>query len=586
MRRGTLTIALVVAGLASAAAATAPASLASARGTTNHGASSTSAVRYVVDKPVCPPAKPGVASCQAVAAVPAAASAPHAQRAVTAPQGFPRGPAGGYTPADLASAYGFNPSHGGTGQTIALIDAGNDPNLSADLAAFDSRYGIAAETAQSFRIVNQQGRSAPLPAADAGQAFEESIDVESARAVCRHCRLLLVEAGDADLDSLAQAAHTAIRLGATEVSNSYGGVEPKHVPRSALRQLQRLYTKRGVVVTASAGDQGWHGWDLANDGRHASGAPLLPAAVPTVIAVGGTSLRLTTTGHRAHETVWNNNGPADSRGTTDVTRATGGGCSRLYASRGWQRGVKGFRSTGCGKHRLVADVAATADPAHGFDIRDTFHSPSGQAWTTSGGTSLSAPIIAAMWALAGGAHGQPAAALSLYGHDKTDPKRSWFDVTRGGNGFCGGDTVEACLKAAHGNPHNTSLGVLDCGPTSKGRRSAHLGECRAGKGYDGPTGVGAPHGLRGFSPLRPTAKLRHSAATVHHATIFTAARLSDPFPAGRVVHATWQWGDGRAKGHGVATHHTYRHKGHFSVRLTVTDNYGVHVVRTRTITVK
>jgi hypothetical protein len=593
--------ALVVAAAGLLAVGTSAASLATATsataGSTSH-ASKPAAVRYVVARQVCaPPTRPGLTSCQAVAEVPASATTPNAvavtpaaaapRTATTSPGALSHGPAGGYTPADLASAYHFSPTSGGRGQTIALVDADNDPNIRTDLNAFDAQYGIPAETTSSFRVVNGNGKSSPLPANDATQAFEESIDVEAARAVCRDCRLLLVEGKNAQLSTLARAAHTAIRLGATEVSNSYGGLEPpkRDVSHGTLARLQKLYTHKGVVVTASTGDEGWHGWDVANEGVHSPGTPLLPSAISSVVAVGGTSLVLDSTGSRSSETVWNNNGPHDSRASSDPTRASGGGCSHLYSANRWERDIKGWSHTGCGKHRLATDVAAIADPAHGFDIRDTFDSPSGQSWTMSGGTSLASPIVAAMWALKGGAHHEPHPALTLYGNLRHHPRSAVYDVHSGGNGYCGGDGVTTCLRAGGLNPHNTKFGVLDCGPGKKGHPS-HPSECKAESGFDGPSGVGSPASLRLFTTLRLHAKAHHSKLKAHHTATFRASHVRDPFPGGHVVSLTWKWGHGGGKSHGTVAHHVFGHKGKTVVRLVLTDSYGISTTRKLHVKVK
>src|SRR5205814_8677290 len=109
----------------------------------------------------------------------------------------------GYGPADLRAAYRL-PAAGGTGATVAVVDAYDDPNAARDLAAYRAQFGLSAcgTGGGCFRKVNQNGAASPLPAADAGWAAEVSLDLDMVSAICPDCRILLVEAnsaGDSDL---------------------------------------------------------------------------------------------------------------------------------------------------------------------------------------------------------------------------------------------------------------------------------------------------------------------------------------------------------------------------------------------------
>jgi subtilase family serine protease len=248
------------------------------------------------------------------------------------------GPAGGLTPAQLASAYEYDPAEGGAGQTVALVDAYDDPNIEKDLATFDTNYGLPACTSANgcFTKVSQTGSTTSLPKADKeGWSVEITLDVESAHAVCESCKILLVEANESTNAALATAVDEAATLGATEISNSYGGIEEAGE--------EAAYNHPGVVITASAGDEGYYGWDELNKNKS---LPLpeklaIPAALPTVVAVGGTSLYLNENGTRNSETVWNNNGPGDEVGLREKAAmgATGGGCSTLFTSQPWQQDI-------------------------------------------------------------------------------------------------------------------------------------------------------------------------------------------------------------------------------------------------------
>jgi hypothetical protein len=522
----------------------------------------------------CPAPHAGEATCFALARHRVAASEagtpgvhPFALRTGAASSG----PAGGLTPAQLASAYGYDPSSGGSGQTVAIVDAFDDPNIEADLAAFDTEYKLAActEANKCFKKVGQTGLTTALPAADKeGWSVEISLDVEAVHATCPGCKVLLVEANSPSFTNLAEATNKAVELGATEVSNSYGGAEAK-VPAA-----EAAYNHPGVVITASTGDQGWDGWTYFNQGIVPATPPRpnIPATLPTVVSVGGTSLTLNASEKRSAETVWNGNGPNDS--SEFIEGAAGGGCSTLYTAELWQQSAPGYPAAGCAGKRLNADVSAVADPLTGFDIFDSFNCGStceairsGKSWLTIGGTSLSAPLITAMYGLAGGAKGVNYPALTLYGHLGG---AGVFDVTKGGNGYCD-DEGAACginaqvAKLAEKFPELAGV-KLDCEGTTA---------CNAAVGFDGPTGVGAPVSLGLFEPLLPTAAITLPAKTITGIPLaFGAAGSTDPYPGGTTgASYSWTFGDG-GSGSGLTPSHTYTAPGKFPVTLTVTDGYG------------
>ncbi|HEY1486809.1 MAG TPA: hypothetical protein VGF84_11950, partial [Micromonosporaceae bacterium] len=547
---------------------------AAATATPSSKAAPTGSVRYVKSVRVCPrPTTPHTMQCYAIAqravakgtpgarkvAVPAgvgvdktAAACPHADA-----HGF--GPSGlGYTPADLATAYGYNANTSRPHQVIGIVDWHNDPKVKADLNTFNACYGFPAETPKSFRVVNQNGHASPLPSQnDKGGSIEISLDVESARAVCHTCRILLVEASTPSDGDLAAAENTAARLGATEISNSFGRPEG-----GASKSSLAAFNHPGVVITASTGDDGWFGWDFADDSNedgsqnHAS----YPATDSTVVAVGGTSLAVTpATGARVAEGVWNNNGIEDNGTANGDSGATGGGCSKHFTALKAQSQVSGFNNTGCGTHRLAADVAAIADPETGLDIVDT-DAPSGFAltpagWFPIGGTSLASPVTAAMFALAGGSGGAAYPATSLYTNaalhgttvykdilpttSVTPPAPGGATETLTGNSFCNELNLSACGNnldtAAHThNPNDLAyndtgawVGLQDCSwPHTKTdvSESTDKTECNAATGYDGPSGLGTPNnGLGLFTPTAPAVTATGPAhSKLHHSGSFSA----------------------------------------------------------------
>lgn len=568
---------------------------------------------YAVPEPNCPAPAPGHRSCLSDRLVKVAAGTPGA-KAYAAPT-YSRGPDGGFTPSDLASAYGYTPSAAvGASQTVAIVDAYDDSSARSELDTFDRHYGLPAETATSFRKVDQKGHASPLPALNTGWAQEIALDIQAVRGVCHRCHILLVEADSTSDSDLAAAVDTAARMGATEISNSYGSPETYRGRTTSSAATLAAYNHPGIVITASTGDDGWYDWDLANDGPSgwSDDAPNAPASYPSVVGVGGTALSLNSDGSRAKEVVWNENGPDDrvgltTRGFRGDQGASGGGCSSLYDAPSYQASMPNYSLLGCapGK-RSTADVAALADPYTGYDIYSDYAGKT-PGWVTAGGTSLSSPLIAAMWALAGGSGGVSYPAKNLYAHLSQDPS-SVYDVEAGGNAFCDGDAAQSC--SAHlgavtqswatptTNPNDLVngnsfypggwAGRLDCGYQRDGTLLTTNLQCDAAGGFDGPSGVGTPAGLSMFRPWGPTVSVswpsfirRHVAAT------FRTSDFADPQAGAEPATYRWSWGDGATTSTTSATAtHTFAGQGRDTVSVRVVDTLGQSsqpVTRTYTI---
>jgi len=307
----------------------------------------------------------------------------------------------GYGPSDLQSAYALTAasSSAGAGQTIAVVDAFDDPNAEADLAVYRAQYGLPACTTANgcFRKVNQQGAQSGYPSQDAGWDLEISLDLDMVSAICPNCHVLLVEATTNFNSDLGASVNTAVSLGANVVSNSYAG------PESAAYDAN--YDHPGHIITASSGDN-----------LYAEGVKS-PASYGTVVSVGGTSLSRASNARGWTESVWN-----DVCGS-GVPCGTGSGCSAFAAKPAWQT------DTGCSK-RMENDVAAVADPATGVAVYDSVPLQGASGWEVVGGTSASSPIIAAIYGL-GGAAANLTYAQSLYALAS-----SLNDVTSGNNGSC------------------------------------------------------------------------------------------------------------------------------------------------------
>jgi len=449
---------------------------------------------------VCAASGPRQAACLSRQLVPQSAAA----RARTHPLGMTHvGPlpalspaAGdfGLRPQDLHSAYQL-PATGGFAQTIAIVDAYNDPTAEADLAEYSQEFGLPSCTSANgcFQLV-YGGGEAPFPKTVAeldkarkgtpaeqkkarlaeGWALEVSLDIEVAHAVCQNCRVLLVEATSQSFEDLEQAEQAAIASGASEVSNSWGGAEAGETP---LQESTSPFNHPGVVITAAAGDSGYRNWDAEGAESYTE----FPASSPHVVAVGGTRLSLGAGATWAGESVWNGNG------------AGGGGCSEVFGAQPWQQSVADWSLVGCGQRRAVADVSADADPYTGVAVHDSNaqcrETIEGHVvhWCTIGGTSLASPLIASVFGLAGGGAGASYAAKTLYENALASPA-SLHDVVNGSNGECS-------------KGFNPTTGISACTPAEEAQASCGATLiCLAAPGYDGPSGVGTPNGVAAFQP--------------------------------------------------------------------------------------
>ncbi|MBW8871808.1 MAG: VCBS repeat-containing protein [Leifsonia sp.] len=330
----------------------------------------------------------------------------------------------GYSPSQLQQAYAL-PAGAGQGATVAVIDAYDLPTAESDLAAYRSRFGLPACTTANgcFRKMDQRG-GASYPAIDPQRSWgpETAIDIEMVSAACPSCKILLVEADDASVTNLGQAVNTAVQFGARFVSNSYGIADAGW----DFSPYDAYYDHAGVAITASTGDVGY--------------GSEFPASSRFVTAVGGTSLSVAAGTDRGwSEAAWS---------------GSGSGCSSYSVKPAWQT------DTGC-VSKTVADVSAVADPGTGVaGYGPTATAPYTSAWQVFGGTSVSAPLVAGMYALAG----VPAAGTYPASYPYAHPE-ALNDVTQGSNGS-------------------------GCAP-------AYL--CTAAPGYDGPTGLGTPKGVSSLS---------------------------------------------------------------------------------------
>lgn len=303
----------------------------------------------------------------------------------------------GYGPGQFHSAYGWPTTAPGK-QTLAIVDAFDDPHVFSDLKAYDKQFGLPTfkrcskmKKTSCLSVVNQDGHKSPLPAPSTSWGLEISLDVQVAHAVCQNCKLLLVEASSNDFTDLETAVDTAVGRGAKVVSNSYGNYGDDCSEPS--------YDHPKVAVVVASGDAGF--------------GIACPADLSTVVSVAGTTLTLAGGGTYGSESVWS---------------GTGSGCSAINAAQPWQSAVSSWSAIGCGAGRGMNDLAADGDPATGAAVYDTYGYG---GWLRLGGTSLSAPLIAGGYALAANESSWAYPAKSVY-----DTPSALHDVTVGSNGSC------------------------------------------------------------------------------------------------------------------------------------------------------
>jgi Subtilase family len=355
----------------------------------------------------------------------------------------------GLTPSQLRAAYQL-PSTGGSGQTVAIVAPGDNPNAEKDLIQYRNMYGLplCTEANGCFRKRNEVGGTR-YPNASQANADEISLDLAMASAACPQCDILLVEAKP-NLNSMLAAEDKAVELGATVVSNSWSYEE---VPGEEVTKANSHFNHPGIPITAASGDWGY------NDYLKGGPSVNFPASSQHVVAVGGTTLtKAPETGRGWIDTVW---------------PKSGSGCSEAFAKPAWQE------DSGC-SNRTISDVAAVAEEVSVYASYKR-----SEPWVKMWGTSASAPFIAGILAQASEkVREQPG--KTLYANLK-DGIGSVLDVTP--------------RESFNNVNHPSCGGAYIC--------SAQSGETgNSIQGYDGPTGVGVPQGLptlpKWSSPTVPT----------------------------------------------------------------------------------
>jgi hypothetical protein len=320
---------------------------------------------------------------------------------------------GPITPAQMQQAYGVNQislggvAGTGAGQTIAIVDAYNDPDILADSNTFSSQFGLQqfnVSGGPTLKVLNENGgTSLPGNSAVDGWDIEESLDVEWAHSIAPQANIILFEASSNSFGDLLQAVSTAASTtGVSVVSMSWSGGEFS-TEATADSYFTTPSGHQGVTFLASTGD---------------SGSPSgYPAVSPNVVAVGGTTLSIDSSGDYLGESAWSD---------------SGGGISAFESQPSYQAGnVNGLSST----KRTVPDVAMDADPNTGVYVLDSYSG----GWFQVGGTSLSCPMWAGLVAIADQGRALQGES-SLDGATQTLPllyslpESDFHDITTGGNG--------------------------------------------------------------------------------------------------------------------------------------------------------
>ena len=298
---------------------------------------------------------------------------------------------GGYTPAQIRHAYGFDQLKGnGSGQTIAIVDAYGSPTLASDLATFSTTFGLPAA---NLAVYYPKGKPTT---GDSGWALETTLDVEWAHAIAPGAKIAVVVAKSTSLSDLLGAVDYAVKtVGAKQVSMSWGAAE-----FSGETSYDSYFNKSGVSFFASSGDSG--------------AGVMWPAASPYVVAVGGTTLSLDSAGNVLGETAWS---------------GSGGGISAYEAKPAFQANWQGASK------RSTPDVSYNANPYTGYPVFISNYNGS-SGWITVGGTSAGAPQWAAQQAIVNASRttSLSSADAALYGLAAGSYTADFADIISGSNG--------------------------------------------------------------------------------------------------------------------------------------------------------
>jgi subtilase family serine protease len=407
----------------------------------------------------------------------------------------------GYAGAQLQNAYGVGSAiksgNDGTGVTVAVIDAFASPTAGADLARYSREHGLPAPKLTEQVAPGIYNHPTTKKWDPSGWAGEEQLDLEAVHTMAPGANILYVGAPNNGQPLDAALNSVVDKHSADIVTNSYGwageALPPGYITPQVDIQIQAAAT--GISVFYSSGDAG----DETGGVPGATPSPDFPASSPWVTAVGGTSLGVSKANTREFEVGWEtgrstlNGGPAWS--TPQFQYGSGGGTSRLFAQPSYQAGVVPASMSqryGGAAMRVVPDVSALGDPNTGMRVGQTQTFPDGSYYDEYriGGTSLSSPLYAGMFALAVQKHGPYGLANpTLYG-----ARGLAYDITKAPLAAYPGD-----VRVDYKN------GVDPSGGYSYTARWFDYDQpltIHVRPGYDDVTGVGSPNGSAWLSAVQ------------------------------------------------------------------------------------
>jgi subtilase family serine protease len=319
------------------------------------------------------------------------------------------------------------------------VDAYSDPDLMSDVTTFDTNFGLQAfnvANGPTFTIVGETNKTIPQVPSPGDWDIEQSLDVEWAHAIAPMANIVMVEASSQDSNLYTAAVQAANIPGVSVVSMSWGFPE-SFGETSIDSDFVTPAGHEGVVFVASTGDSGVPG--------------VYPAYSPNVVAVGGTSLTINSDGTYGGETAWN------LVDTSQGYEGGGGGVSSYETQPSYQTGKVNGDST---SKRTIPDISWLADPNTGVDVYDSFYTKSSNHYYQVGGTSLAAPMMAALFAIIDQGRalqgetpldGRSQALPLLY----NSPSSDFHDITSGNNGDPA--TTGYDLATGLGSPIPTAL---------------------------------------------------------------------------------------------------------------------------------
>jgi subtilase family serine protease len=398
----------------------------------------------------------------------------------------------GYRPEQIDSAYGIDRLHAagldGRGETIAITGAFFSPTIRQDVAHFSQRYrldrGHHGSAGFDYREIAAPGtqRFPKNPAETQSWYIEQALDVEWAHAVAPRAKVVYVGAAN-DARGLDLALNYAVDHHVADVISNSWGLPEAFVSRGEIMALNSVFQQAAVQGTGVYFASGDDGDNRAVVGVRSAG---FPDSSPWVTSVGGTSLAIGSHGEYLWEAGWGttstdwNHDHWQPAAPGPFLYGSGGGQSHVFAMPAYQAAEVPFAAaTWNGKLRRVEpDVSMVADPQTGVTFSQTYVTASGHrriidSWI--GGTSLSAPLLAGIMALADQHAGMP--------HGFINPSLYLMRGTGGLRDVTGGHQSLAVLRNALVNGHIvTRLRSIE--------RDSSL---ETTLGWDPVTGLGSPY---------------------------------------------------------------------------------------------